>query len=366
MGQALRLADRATAISPPNPSVGCVITDVRGTVLGEGFTQAAGGPHAEVIALRDAAARGNAVHGGIAYVSLEPCSHHGRTGPCCEALIAAGIRKVVASIEDPNPQVAGQGFARLRAAGIQVEVGRGAQQSRELNLGFFSRMIRKTPWVRLKIAASLDGRTALPNGRSQWITSPEARIDGHRWRARAGALLTGVGTVLQDDPRLDVRLPEAVPRQPPLVVVDSRLQLSPQARVFDAPRPVWIYSAREEEARAAALQVRGATVTCLPNAQGKVDLAAMLADLARREVNDLHVEAGHQLNGSLIREGAVDELLLYLAPRLLGEGMAMASQPFAGGPLQDLAGAIDLDFQSFEQIGPDLRIVARIRGRDRF
>ena len=348
-----------------NPAVGCVIAAPDGTVLGRGRTQAVGGPHAEVMALRDATAQGHATAGATAYVTLEPCSHHGRTGPCCDALIAAGIRQVVASLADPNPRVAGQGFERLRAAGVQVEVGPGAAEARELNLGFFSRMVRKMPWVRMKAAASLDGKTALSNGVSQWITGEAARTDGHAWRARAGALLTGVGTVLEDNPRLDVRHVQAT-RQPPLVVVDSRLQTPPDARLFIAGRAVWIYAAARDEARAAALEARGASITCLPNAHGKVDLAALMADLARREVNELHVEAGHKLNGSLMREGLVDELLLYLAPKFLGEGMGIASQPFAGGPLETLAGALPLQLHSVDRVGDDLRLVARVTGRDAF
>jgi diaminohydroxyphosphoribosylaminopyrimidine deaminase/5-amino-6-(5-phosphoribosylamino)uracil reductase len=361
-----RVAIDSLLLTDPNPRVGCVLTDTTGQVLGTGHTQPVGGPHAEVMALRDAAARGHSVAGATAYVTLEPCSHHGRTGPCCDALIAAGIRRVVASIADPNPLVAGQGFDRLRAAGVEVEVGPGATESRELNIGFFSRMVRKTPWVRMKTAASLDGRTALSNGASQWITGEAARADGHAWRARASAVLTGVGTVIEDDPRLDVRGVET-PRQPNLVIVDSRLQTPPGARLFEIPgRQVWIYAAERDEAAAAALEAKGATVTLLPNADGKVDLAAMLRDLATREVNELHVEAGHKLNGSLMREGLVDELLVYLAPKFLGDGFGMASQPYAGGPLSDLAGALALDFRSVDRFGPDLRIIARVQGRDSF
>jgi len=350
----------------PNPRVGCVIVDALGGRLGSGCTQPVGGPHAEVMALRDAAAEGRSVVGATAYVTLEPCAHHGRTGPCCDALIAAGIRRVVASIADPNPLVSGQGFDRLRAAGVDVEVGPGAVESRELNIGFFSRMVRKTPWVRLKTAASLDGKTALSNGVSQWITGEPARTDGHAWRARASAVLTGVGTLMEDDPRLDVRRVET-PRQPHLVVVDSRLQTPPDAKIFDVPhRQVWLYAATRDEPRARALEARGATVTVLANADGKVDLAAMLQDLAAREVNELHVEAGHKLNGSLMREGLVDELLVYLAPKFIGSGLEMASQPNAGGALTTLAGALPLEFRSVDRFGPDLRIVARVAGRDRF
>ena len=363
--QALGLATQALFLSSPNPRVGCVITAPDGRLLGEGFTQQAGGPHAEVMALRAAQAAGNDVRGATAYVTLEPCAHQGRTGPCCDALIAAGIGKVVASLEDPNPLVAGQGFARLRAAGVAVEVGPGAAAARELNIGFFSRMVRGTPWVRLKVAASLDGTTALHNGASQWITSPAARADGHAWRARACAVLTGIGTVLQDDPVLNVR-EVATLRQPQLVVVDSRLQTPPNASLFIAGRACTIYAAgtmdTEFSARKAALEARGATVVHLPGAEGKVDLPAMLRDLAARGVNELHVEAGHRLNGALVRERLVDELLLYLAPRLLGPGRGMADM----GPLDALAQGLPLQFQGVERVGPDLRVLARVAGRDAF
>ena len=338
-----------------------MLTDSSGQVLGQGHTQRAGGPHAEIMALSDAAALGHSVHGATAWVTLEPCSHQGRTGPCCDALAAAGIAKVVASLTDPNPLVAGRGFQRLRAAGVEVEIGPGAAESRELNLGFFSRMIRKTPWVRMKIAASLDGKTALDNGTSQWITSQPARADGHAWRARADAVLTGIGTVLEDDPLLDVRLVETS-RQPHLVVVDSRLETPLGANLFKPARQLFIYCAVPDEARRAALQARGATVVHMPGVGGKVDLAAMLRDLARREVNELHVEAGHKLNGSFVREGLVDEFLVYLAPKLLGQGREMAGF----GPISDLAQAVPLQFLSVEMAGPDLRIVARIPGRDAF
>lgn len=366
MAVAQQLADGARFLTDPNPRVGCVLIDAAGQILGTGHTQQAGGPHAEIMALRDAAARSLPVDGATAYVTLEPCSHHGRTGPCCDALIAAGIRRVVASVADPNPLVGGQGFDRLRAAGIELEVGPGAIESRELNIGFFSRMVRQTPWVRLKVAASLDGKTALRNGTSQWITSEAARADGHAWRARASAVLTGVGTLVEDNPRLDVRLVETA-RQPHLVVVDSRLQTPPEAKIFDIPgRQVWIYAAGRDETKARALEARGANITTFSNADGKVDLGAMLRDLAMREVNELHIEAGHKLNGSLMREGWVDEFLVYLAPKFLGEGLDMASQPFAGGPLTALAGALPLEFRSIDRLGPDLRIVARVAGRDAF
>lgn len=358
---AVEFANRAQGLSSPNPAVGCVLMSEDGRILGQGHTQRAGGPHAEIMALHDATARGNSVVGGTAWVTLEPCSHHGRTGPCCDALIAAGIKKVVASIADPNPLVSGQGFGKLRAAGIEVEVGPGAVESRELNIGFFSRMVRKTPWVRMKVAASLDGKTALDNGASQWITSDAARADGHAWRARSCAVLTGIGTVLEDNPRLDVRLVDT-PRQPDLVVVDSRLDTPLDAQLFIPGRTLYIYAAEQNDEKKAALETRGATVIYLPGTGGKVDLPAVLRDLARREVNELHVEAGHKLNGSLIREGLVDEFLVYLAPKLIGQGSGMANF----GPITELSQAVELDFRSTEQLGPDLRIVARVRGRDSF
>jgi diaminohydroxyphosphoribosylaminopyrimidine deaminase / 5-amino-6-(5-phosphoribosylamino)uracil reductase len=362
MQQALTLARQAVGLSEPNPRVGCVIVSAAGDlVLGQGHTQAAGDAHAEIMALRDAAAKGHSVAGATAYVTLEPCAHHGRTGPCCDALAAAGIGKVVAALEDPNPLVAGQGFARLRAAGIEVITGPGARPARELNLGFFSRMVRGVPWLRMKVAASLDGRTALENGASQWITSEAARADGHAWRARAGAVLTGIGTLLEDDPRLDVRHAPA-PRQPDAVVVDSRLETPLGASIFRPGRRLFVYGAVGNTQREAALAAQGATVVLLPGPGGKVDLPAMLRDLAQRGVNELHVEAGHKLNGSLVREGLVDELLVYLAPKLIGQGREMA----LFGPLTELAQALALEFVSSDAIGPDLRIVARVAGRDRF
>ncbi|MDZ7920315.1 bifunctional diaminohydroxyphosphoribosylaminopyrimidine deaminase/5-amino-6-(5-phosphoribosylamino)uracil reductase RibD [Rhodoferax sp.] len=369
--RALSRAESALRLTSPNPKVGCLLVSPSDQVIGQGHTQRAGGPHAEVMALRDAAAQGHSVVGATAYVTLEPCSHHGRTGPCCDALIAAGIKKVVATNLDPNPLVAGQGVARLRAAGVEVEVLDPADPlaiaSRELNIGFFSRMVRKTPWVRMKVAASLDGTTALDNGASQWITSPEARADGHAWRARSCAILTGIGTVLADKPRLDVRLVET-PRQPHLVVVDSDLQTPLDAPFFIAGRAVFIYAAAQNDAKRTALEAFGAKVIYLPGHHtdgkptGKVDLAAMLKDLGQREINELHVEAGFKLNGSLLREGLVDEFVVYLAPKLLGQGAGM----FNFGPLTELTQSVALDFKSTEMVGPDLRVVARVQGRDAF
>ena len=375
LAAALEIAQGALWLSDPNPRVGCLITSADGHPLGQGHTQQAGGPHAEIMALQDARKNGHSVAGATAYVTLEPCCHHGRTGPCCEALVQAGIRKVVVCHIDPNPLVSGQGIAHLRKAGVQVEVLPAhhplALAARELNIGFFSRMVRKTPWVRLKIAASLDGKTALPNGSSQWITAEQARRDGHAWRARASAILTGIGTVLQDRPRLDVRLVDrqAQPhRQPLLVVVDSQLETPLDSPIFLPARKILIYAAQEHPAKAAALAAQGASVIYLPGHKpdgtptGKVDLPALLRDLGQREINELHVEAGHKLNGSLVREGLVDEFLLYLAPKLLGQGADMASF----GPLQDLAQALPLHFQSTALLGPDLRVLARVAGRGDF
>ena len=357
MVAALDAATQAIGLSDPNPRVGCVLIGADGQTLGLGHTQAAGGPHAEIMALRDAQSRGHSTVGATAYVTLEPCSHHSKTGPCCDALIAAGIRRVVASVTDPNPQVTGQGFERLRAAGIAVEVGMGADESRTLNIGFFSRMVRKIPWVRMKVAASLDGKTALNNGVSQWITSDEARTDGHAWRARSSAVLTGVGTILQDHPRLDVRLVPTV-RQPAVVITDSHLRTPVDAPSLIANRIVYIYAAAQNDAREVALKSRGATIHQLPGTDGKVDLAAMLRDLAKHEINELHVEAGQGLNGALLRENLVDEMLVYIAPKLVGQGMGMAGL----GPFTALSQAVSMEFLSVTPLGPDLRILARVHG----
>ena len=355
MHEALALAHGAIGLSEPNPRVGCVITAADGRVIGRGHTQQAGGPHAEVMALRDLHARGESAHGATAWVTLEPCSHHGRTPPCCDALIGAGIARVAMAIEDPFPLVAGQGIARLRAAGIEVVEGELAEEARELNIGFFSRIERGRPWVRLKAAVSLDGRSALNNGASQWITGAPARTDGHAFRKRAGAVLTGVGTVLDDDPRLDVRLVETA-LQPLRVIVDSRLQTPPAARILDAPGRVLIYAVAPDAQRRAVLEARGAQIALVPGgAGGKVDLTAMLADLATRGVNELHVEAGHKLNGSFVRERLVDEFLVYMAPTLLGAGRELA----AFGPLERLQDALALRFVSVTPVGADLRLIAR-------
>ena len=349
--RALELAERGRGhVDDTHPLVGAVVVH-DGEVVGEGWYAGHGTPHAEVTALE---AAGESARGGTLYVTLEPCSHHGRTPPCCDALIDARVARVVMAAEDPNPLVAGQGAAKLRAAGIDVVTGLRAQESRELNIGFFSRMERQRPWVRMKTAVSLDGRTALLNGVSQWITGEAARADGHVWRKRAGAVLTGVGTVLDDDLRLDVRLVDT-PRQPLRVIVDSRLETPATARILAPPGKVLIYCAQADGDRQAVFESQGAGVAVAANTNGKVDLSAMLTDLARRGINELHVEAGHKLNGSFVREGLVDEFLIYMAPKLLGAGRELA----AFGPLTTLEDSLDLSYVSVTPIGSDLRILAR-------
>jgi len=343
MRRALALAEKGLFTTTPNPRVGCVITHGE-AIVGEGWHEKAGEPHAEALALRDAGPR---AAGATVYVNLEPCSHHGRTPPCAGALINAKVARVVAALRDPDPQAARGGDA-LAAAGIGFEHGLLEGEARELNLGFLSRVQRGRPWVRLKVAATLDGRSALANGASQWITGPEARRDGHRWRARACALLTGIGTVAADDPRLTVREVDT-PRQPLRVIVDSRLEIPHAARVLQGPK-VLIFAAR------AAPAPKNAEVVLLPNAHGKVELPSMLEELARRGVNELHVEAGFRLNGSLVREGCVDEFLVYLNPSFLGDGaQGMLDLPAVGA----LEERLKLKLVSLERLGDDLRILAR-------
>ena len=350
--RAIDLAQGAIGLSDPNPRVGCVLLDAAGKPMGEGHTQQAGGPHAEVMAMRAATAGGHALAGGTAYVSLEPCAHHGRTPPCADALVAAGLRRVVVASPDPFHQVAGKGLAILRAAGLQVDVApcgpiRAAAQA--LNIGFFSRLIRLRPWVRMKIAASLDGRTALPDGRSQWITSAAARADGHRWRARAGAVLTGIGSVLDDDPRLDVRLAKTV-LQPGRIVLDTHYRTPPTARLLAGPGLARVIGAQPHADRMAALRQAGAVVQNLPSGSGRVDLPALLSQLAEEGINELHIEAGARLNAALLTAGLVDELLIYLAPKLLGPGRGMVDWP----ALPTLSAAGAWQFESTEAVGGDL------------
>lgn len=356
MQRALALAAEAIGLTEPNPRVGCVIAGDGWTA--EGHTQRAGEAHAEVMALRAAAAQGRDTRGATAYVTLEPCAHHGRTPPCCDALVGAGIRRVVVALGDPFPQVAGEGLRRLRAAGIQVDIGLGADESRELNIGFLSRVQRGRPFVRMKIAGSLDGRTALEDGRSQWITGPDARADGHRWRRRAGAVLTGIGTVLADDPRLDVR-EVPTPRQPLRVIVDSRLRTPAGARILAPPGEVLLVRAEGPDGAAAALRAAGASVIAMPahsaDEARRVDLAALMVELGRRGINELHVEAGPSLNGALLQSGLVDELLLYLAPVMIGPGRPLAA--LHAPP--SLAAAPRFAFVDCTPVGADLRLRAR-------
>ncbi|WJF90919.1 bifunctional diaminohydroxyphosphoribosylaminopyrimidine deaminase/5-amino-6-(5-phosphoribosylamino)uracil reductase RibD [Paraburkholderia bonniea] len=357
MERALKLAVNGLYTTDPNPRVGCVL--VRdGEVIGEGFTQPAGQDHAEVRALKDARSRGHDLRGATAYVTLEPCSHFGRTPPCAQALADAHIARVVAAMEDPNPLVAGRGLTMLRSAGIEVRCGLLANEAHDLNLGFVSRMTRGRPWVRMKVAASLDGRTALPSGVSQWITSAAARDDGHAWRARASAVLTGIGTVKTDNPRMTVRSVET-PRQPLRVLLDSHLEVPLDAQILHGAPPLIFCGTLDERhvEHAAALRERGVQIVQLPNASGKVDLGAMLKMLGERGVNELHVEAGYKLNGSLLREGWVDELLLYLAPSLLGSDALSMFSLAAPSTLEE---RLNFRFHTIDRIGDDLRILARI------
>ena len=358
MSVALSWAEKAMYITTPNPRVGCVIVNAQGVLLGAGHTQPAGQAHAEMMALQDAKSQGHSVAGATAYVTLEPCSHQGRTGPCCDALIHAGLLRLVVAVQDPNPQVNGNGIARLRQARIRVDVGVLEDKAKSLNPGYFKRMTQGLPWMRLKVAASLDGQTALTNGESQWITSASARLDGHAWRARSCAVLTGIGTVLEDDPQLNVRDIDT-PRQPTLVIVDSKLETPLNARLWHTQREVWIFCATEDTDRKAALEAKGARVTCLPNEKGKVDLLALVQDLGQKAINEVHIEAGFKLNGSLLAAGVVDELLVYLAPLLIGQGLGMANL----GPFESLSHALKLDIQNITTIGDDVRLIAHVKGR---
>ena len=366
MAKALHLAERGLYTTSPNPRVGCVL--VRDDkIVGEGWHQYAGEPHAEVHALHTA---GEAARGATVYVTLEPCSHQGRTPPCADALIGAGVTRVVVAMQDPNPQVAGQGLAKLRAAGIEVECGLMEVAARELNIGFFSRMTRGLPWLRSKIAMSLDGRTALNNGLSQWITGAAARQDVQHWRGRSCAVLTGIGTVLADDPQLNVRGSQLAihepklgaheikaMRQPLRAVLDSQLRLPLTARILCGGNVV-VYTATSDSQKMAALEKLGVRVVVLPDGSGRVDLIAMLRDLAASGCNEVLVEAGSILNGALLQAGLVDELVLYLAPQLLGDmarGMAQL------GELTMLDQCVELEWQDVRNIGKDLRIVARMK-----
>ncbi len=351
MARALQLAERGLYTTSPNPRVGCVL--VRdGKIVGEGWHQQAGEAHAEIHALQVA---GVAARGATAYVTLEPCCHHGRTPPCADALVAAGVVRVVVAVQDPNPKVAGQGVAQLRAAGIEVVSGLMEAAAHELNIGFFARMTRGTPWLRCKIAASLDGRTALKNGVSKWITGEAARQDVQHWRARSCAVLTGIGTILADDPQLTVR-DIATSRQPLRVVVDSHLRIPLEARIFQHGN-VAIYTATQDVQKIAVLEKSGARVLVLPDANGRVDLKAVMRDLAAQGCNEVLAEAGGALNGALFNAGLVDEMVLYLAPQLLGDaarGMAHLAE------LTTLDQGVQLAWHDVRNVGKDLCIVARV------
>jgi len=350
MARALQLAEQGLWTTTPNPRVGCVLVRA-GKLIGEGWHVRAGGPHAEVAALDDARQRGNDPQGATAYVTLEPCSHHGRTPPCADALVAAKVGRVIAAMRDPNPLVAGSGLARLTAAGIVTGCGLMEAAARDLNSGFISRMTRGRPFVRVKLAASLDGRTALAGGESQWITGADARRDVHRWRARACAILTGSGTVLADDPQLNVRdLGVEIQRQPLRVVVDSTARLSTRAAIFRGGA-LWVNAAHRPGAAP-----DGVECIALPGSGSHVDLAALLQELGRRGINELHVEAGPKLSGALLREGLVDEFLLYLAPCLIGDtGRGLFSIP----GLESLADRPQLNIVDLRLVGRDIRLLAR-------
>jgi len=350
MARALTLAERGLYTATPNPRVGCVVVK-DGAVVGEGFHLRAGEPHAEVNALKQAREHGRDARGGTLYVTLEPCNHYGRTPPCVDAILTAGIGRVVAAMPDPNP-AAGNGAERLRTAGIVVDMGLLENEARELNIGFISRMARGTPWVRVKLAVSVDGRSALTNGASQWITGPDARADGHAWRARACAVLTGVGTILQDDPQLTVRDVDTT-RQPLRVIVDRNADTPPKARVLGGGPSLVVTAGARNNGWPANVET-----LALPDSAGRIDLTAMMRSLAGRGVNELHVEAGARLNGALIGDGLVDELLVYVAPSVLGDPARGMFELAA--PLTSLSARVPLEWQGILRIGADLRVIARI------
>ena len=351
MARALALARQGLSTSQPNPSVGCVIVQ-RGEVVGEGFHARAGEPHAEPLALKQAGAK---ARGADLYVTLEPCSHHGRTPPCVDALIAAGVRRVYAALEDPNPLVAGRGLAQLREAGVEVEVGLLAQDAARVHRGFLSRMTRGRPHLTLKLAMSLDGRTAMAGGESKWITGEAARADAHRLRAEAGAVLTSSATVEADDPELTVRLGAPVPRQPDRIVLDTSLRTVAAANVWKPGARRIALAVRPPADRVAALRAAGVEVELVGTQGGRVDLASALATLGRMEINEVLAECGPTLAGALLAGGHVDELVLYVAPCLLGhDARALAQLP----GLKSLNDRIRLAFASVEKLGPDLKIVA--------
>jgi diaminohydroxyphosphoribosylaminopyrimidine deaminase/5-amino-6-(5-phosphoribosylamino)uracil reductase len=358
MAQAIRLAARGIYSTHPNPNVGCVIVNA-GEVAGEGWHRQAGGPHAEVFALQQAGAR---ARGATVYVTLEPCSHHGRTPPCADALVAAGVSRVLVAMQDPNPRVAGRGLHRLGEAGIAVQSGLLEAQARALNPGFISRMQRRRPWVRVKLAASLDGRTAMASGESKWISGAAARQDVQRLRARSSAILTGIGTVLADDPALNVRLDaeqlhgvEPL-RQPLRVVLDPDLAMPAQAQMLSLPGNTLVFTAVNDAGRYRALQASGAEVALVGGAAGQLDLSAVLEQLAEREINEVLLECGATLAGAFLQAGLVDELIVYLAPHLMGDS---ARGLFRLPGLERMQERIALEWLDVRQVGSELRITAR-------
>lgn len=354
MARALALARRGVYGTDPNPRVGCVL--VRdGEIVGEGWHRRAGEPHAEANALEMA---GERAHGATAYVTLEPCCHYGRTPPCTDALLAAGIARLVAAMSDPNPQVAGKGLAILRDAGIAVECGLLETEARALNPGFIRRMIEGRPFVRLKLAMSLDGRTALASGDSRWLTGEAARRDVQRLRARSSAILTGIGTVLADDPGLDVRLPEAE-RQPLRVILDSCLRTPPTAKILGLPGSVLIFTTVADSAAQQPLRAAGAEIAVVPRAENGLNLSAVMAELARRECNEIHVECGPTLAGGLLQAGLVDELVIYLAPILLGD---KARGLFELPELKRMQDRHELEIADTRAVGRDLRLTLQRSG----
>ena len=352
MAQAIRLAERGLNTTSPNPRVGCVLVR-EGVVVGEGWHERAGGPHAEVVALTHA---GEKAQGATAYVSLEPCSHHGRTPPCADALINAGVVRVVAAMTDPNPLVSGKGLARLAAAGIETSVGLLEAEAKRLNPGFCKRMVTGRPWVFSKLAMSLDGRTAMASGESRWITGPEARQDVHRLRARSCAILTGIGTVLADDPFMTARLAAqySVERQPARVVVDSRFRLPPTAKLLTQPGRTLLLGLDAEATKAELLREAGAEIHFLPaGLDGRVDLNAVMELLGQLHFNEVMVEAGATLNGELLRDGLVDEYIVYLAPCVLGDG---GRGLFHLPGLERMADRVELAIKDVRGVGKDIRI----------
>lgn len=350
MSQALALAERAQPIAMPNPAVGCVL--VRdGEVIGEGYTQPVGHDHAEVQAVKNAYARGFDLKGATAYVTLEPCSHYGRTPPCALRLIKEQVARVVVACLDPNPLVAGRGVRMLEEAGIRVDVGLLEDEAWHSNAGFMTRMVKKRPWVRMKVAMSLDGQTALANGVSQWITGPQARADGHRYRAKSGAIVTGIGTVLADDPQMTVRLDgHACDRQPLKVILDSDLKIPLTAKILNGA--VLVVTRDDSTQKACDLRARGVDVLALPGEDGRIDLAALLDELGRREINDVHLEAGAILNGAFLDADLVDEMVVYMAPKVLGDGRGA----FNIATLSSLEGVRQWKIRQVQSVGSDLRI----------